>query len=125
MPVVIIGPESSPVKSLAAFALLVLLHAVMGNVVEPILFGKSMKLHPVVVLLSLMIWGFIWGVPGLVLAVPMTAILRIYLASVDHPLAALLATILDGGAREQRAVARQEGAWSENIDDDLPSGFAE
>ncbi|EGB12386.1 hypothetical protein AURANDRAFT_9610, partial [Aureococcus anophagefferens] len=54
----------------------VVMHAVVGNVVEPILFGHSMKLHPVVVLLSLMIWGFLWGIPGCVLAVPITAILR-------------------------------------------------
>ena len=58
-----------------------------------------MKLHPVVVLLSLMIWGFLWGIPGCVLAVPITAILRIYLASIDHPLALALANILDGFAR--------------------------
>ena len=40
----------------------------------------------VVVLLSLMLWGTLWGVPGLVLAVPLTAVLRIHLASIDHPL---------------------------------------
>jgi predicted PurR-regulated permease PerM len=40
----------------------------------------------VVVLLSLMLWGTLWGVPGLVLAVPLTAVLRIHLAHVDHPL---------------------------------------
>merc|ERR1712091_433367 len=86
-------------NSLLAFASLCVMHAVVGNVVEPILFGHSMQLHPVVVLLSLMIWGFIWGIPGCVLAVPITAILRIYLQSVDHPLSHALANILDGFAR--------------------------
>jgi len=75
------------------------MHALVGNVVEPVFFGHSMRLHPVVVLLSLMIWGFIWGVPGCVLAVPITAVLRIYLQSIDHPLALALANVLDGFAR--------------------------
>ena len=99
MPVVLIDPSGSLFNSFLAFTSLVVMHAVVGNVVEPILFGHSMKLHPVVVLLSLMIWGFLWGIPGCVLAVPITAILRIYLASIDHPLALALANILDGFAR--------------------------
>ena len=99
MPVVLIDPEGSLFNSLLAFTSLVVMHAVVGNVVEPILFGHSMKIHPVVVLLSLMIWGFLWGIPGCVLAVPITAILRIYLASIDHPLALALANILDGFPR--------------------------
>ncbi|EOD36905.1 hypothetical protein EMIHUDRAFT_201200 [Emiliania huxleyi CCMP1516] len=53
--------------------------------------GNSLDLHPVVVLLSLMMWGTIWGVPGLVLAVPLTAIMRIHLAHIDHPLPRYLA----------------------------------
>ena len=72
---------------------------ICAQVVEPVFFGHSMRLHPVVVLLSLMIWGFIWGVPGCVLAVPITAVLRIYLQSIDHPLALALANVLDGFAR--------------------------
>ena len=99
MPVVLIDPDGSPFHSGMAFFSLVLMHALVGNVVEPVFFGHSMRLHPVVVLLSLMIWGFIWGVPGCVLAVPITAVLRIYLQSIDHPLALALANVLDGFAR--------------------------
>ena len=110
LPVILIDPRGSPANSLLAFASLVVMHAVVGNVVEPILFGHSMKLHPVVVLLSLMIWGFIWGIPGCVLAVPITAILRIYLASVDHPLSQLLANILDGFARPVHAFLPDDDA---------------
>lgn len=99
MPVMLIDPDGSPFHSGLAFASLCVMHALVGNVVEPVFFGHSMRLHPVVVLLSLMIWGFIWGVPGCVLAVPITAVLRIYLQSIDHPLALALANVLDGFAR--------------------------
>ncbi len=52
---------------------------VMGNVIEPKIMGEGLELHPVVVLLSLAFWGVLWGPIGMVLAVPMTAILRIVL----------------------------------------------
>ncbi len=45
---------------------------VMGTIVTPRLEGRFMKLSPVVVLFSLMLWGWIWGIPGALLAAPLT-----------------------------------------------------
>jgi AI-2 transport protein TqsA len=53
---------------------------VMGNGVEPFYQGEGLDLHPVTVLLALGIWGILWGVPGMFLAAPITAVLRIVLA---------------------------------------------
>ena len=52
------------------------------------------------VLLAIMLWGSVWGVTGMVLAVPMTAVARIYLASIDHPLPRYLASVLAGTVDE-------------------------
>jgi AI-2 transport protein TqsA len=66
---------------------------VVGNVVEPKLMGKGLNLHPVTVLLALFFWGLLWGVVGMFLAAPMTAVLRIVLMQFDtlKPLGKLLA----------------------------------
>lgn len=48
-----------------------------GNVVEPNLMGNRLDLNVVVVLLSLFLWGHIWGFAGMLLAVPLTAVLNI------------------------------------------------
>jgi hypothetical protein len=50
----------------------------------------------VAVLLSVMIWGSVWGITGMVLAVPLTAVLRIYLAGLEHPLPRYCALVLAG-----------------------------
>jgi len=100
VPVVAFDPAYSTLSAVLAIALPFTVHAVMGNVLEPILFGHSLELHPVVVLLSLMLWGTLWGVPGLVLAVPLTAVARIHLAHVDHPLPRYLASVLIGRRRQ-------------------------
>ena len=53
---------------------------IMANVVEPKLMGKSLNLSPLTVLFSLALWGYMWGIVGMILAVPITAILVIIFA---------------------------------------------
>ncbi len=66
---------------------------VIGNVLEPKMLGDSLDLHPVVVLLFLMFWGLVWGVPGMFLAVPITSLLKILFSRIEitKPIAELLA----------------------------------
>jgi AI-2 transport protein TqsA len=45
--------------------------------------GKRLQLNPLVVTASLLIWGFIWGALGLILAIPVTAALKIVCDHVD------------------------------------------
>ncbi|MGD0516641.1 MAG: AI-2E family transporter [Thermoguttaceae bacterium] len=59
------------------------LQLVIGNAVEPKLLGRGLELHPVTILLALAFWGLLWGYIGMVLAVPITAIIRIILIRYD------------------------------------------
>lgn len=65
----------------------------IGNILEPKIMGDGLDLHPITVLLFLMFWGLIWGIPGMFLAVPITSVVKIVLAKVDttKPIAELLA----------------------------------
>ncbi len=65
----------------------------IGNGLEPKLMGEGMKLHPVVVLLALALWGLLWGIAGMVLSVPLTASIRIVLMEFEttRPVGNLLA----------------------------------
>lgn len=44
--------------------------AIEGNVVEPMLFGRSLSLNPVAIFIALLFWGWLWGAAGILLAVP-------------------------------------------------------
>jgi AI-2 transport protein TqsA len=70
----------------------------IGNVLEPKFMGEGLNLHPVIILLALSFWGLLWGIAGMFLAVPMTAIVRIILVQFDtlKPLGNLLAGELPG-----------------------------
>jgi len=65
----------------------------IGNALEPKLMGTGLNLHPVTVLLALSFWGLLWGVAGMFLAAPMTAVIRITLMQFDtlRPVGNLLA----------------------------------
>jgi AI-2 transport protein TqsA len=55
--------------------------------------GSSLDLHPVTILLALIFWGALWGFVGMLLAAPLTSVLRLLLEKLDvtRPVAELLA----------------------------------
>lgn len=72
--------------------LLTFLQTYVGSFLEPRLMGRTFNLSPLVVLLALAFWTALWGLPGAILAVPLTASLVIVLAEIGatRPLAIML-----------------------------------
>ena len=64
---------------------LFILDTIMGNIVEPKVFGEQLDLNPLIILLSLLLWGYIWGIIGALLSVPLTAIIKIMISKSDSP----------------------------------------
>ncbi|MEA2004665.1 MAG: AI-2E family transporter [Acidobacteriota bacterium] len=72
--------------------IIIAVQMIMGNFIEPRVIGKGLDLSPLVVLLSLFFWGWLWGLPGMILAVPIAAIIKIVCANFPslRPLAVLM-----------------------------------
>jgi predicted PurR-regulated permease PerM len=68
------------VNSVRAYALVVVsvavLHLIAMNLLYPKVVGSRVHLNPLIVTFSLMLWGFLWDAPGLLLAIPLTAGLK-------------------------------------------------
>jgi predicted PurR-regulated permease PerM len=60
----------------APVAVFMVLHAVESNIVSPLIVGRRLSLSPVSVFLSVMFWGWLWGIPGALIAVPVLIGLR-------------------------------------------------
>ena len=68
-------PEPGPV---AATALVMLgSNMIIGSILEPRIIGYNLGISPIIVLFSLLLWGWLWGFAGMVLAVPMMVIIKI------------------------------------------------
>ena len=64
--------------------ILVLIQQIMGAFVEPRLMGKGLDLSPLVILFFLFFWGWLWGIPGMILAVPIAAIVKIVISNIPE-----------------------------------------
>src|SRR5690606_34745238 len=59
------------------------LHTLEGQLLTPIVLGRQMRLSPLVLILALMIFGWLWGIIGLLLAVPLLVCVKILLSRID------------------------------------------
>jgi predicted PurR-regulated permease PerM len=103
-------------------ALAILLPAIVqgyvGNVLEPTVFGKSLNVTAISVLVALVLWGSIWGIQGAILSVPLLAAMKVALEDTDHPMAKMVLRIvresasIDDGveANKSRRQKRKEEA---------------
>ncbi len=101
LPVVVLHPELGTFAKVMAFLIPAVLQLAIGSVLEPRIMGRSLNLHPVVVILGLIFFGMIWGIVGMFLATPIVALVKIILErmEVTRPLAEMLAgrpVILNG-----------------------------
>ena len=112
MPLVALDPAFTTIQIIIAFAGPLLVGSFAKDVLEPIVLGSGTSLHPISVLLAIMVFGSVWGVTGMVMAVPLTAVLRIHLEAIDHPLPRYAAHAL-AGTRPSPAEKRQAGLRTE------------
>lgn len=82
-PILLAVVQLPPWKAIVLALSLILLNILIGQVLEPKLMGSRLALKPVAILLGLIFWGLLWGIPGMVLATPLMVLLRI-LASYFH-----------------------------------------
>ncbi|MCF6182844.1 AI-2E family transporter [Lutibacter sp.] len=71
-----------------------LVQVIMGGILEPIFMGKSFSINVITILVMLMFWGFIWGIPGLILAIPITVFIKIILS--QFPKTKIFANLITG-----------------------------
>ncbi|AHC15354.1 AI-2E family transporter [Salinispira pacifica] len=68
-------PQYEPI--ILAILAMVIPQIIIGNIIDPKMLGDSLNLSPVIILVAMLIWGYLWGIAGLFLAVPLTVGLKI------------------------------------------------
>ncbi|KAF0151123.1 MAG: hypothetical protein FD143_2228 [Ignavibacteria bacterium] len=67
--------------ALLVTVVLIVVQNIIGNILEPKIFGNRLGLNPLVILLSLLLWGYLWGIVGMFISVPLTAVLKIIISN--------------------------------------------
>ncbi|MBR3084854.1 MAG: AI-2E family transporter [Kiritimatiellae bacterium] len=95
-----------------ALASILAIQMLIGNVISPRVMGNHLNLSPVAILVSLLFWNWLWGVPGALLATPVTAALKIVCDNIEvlRPVGILLGSgrpLRRGGAPDVPDAARR------------------
>jgi AI-2 transport protein TqsA len=90
--------ELEPTSTLFFFILTITgVQVLFGAILEPIFMGKSFSINIITVLVMLMLWGYIWGIPGLIMAIPITVFIKIILEQFQST--KVIANLLSGSSR--------------------------
>jgi len=68
-------PEPGPV--IVVIVIVLAVNMILGNMLDPKIIGDNVGISPLMILVSLAIWAWIWGFAGMIIAVPMTVIIKI------------------------------------------------
>jgi predicted PurR-regulated permease PerM len=71
---------------LPAADLQVVFHMIEANLITPTVVGRRLTINPLLILISLSFWGWVWGTPGALLAVPLLIIVKTVLAATGRPI---------------------------------------
>jgi AI-2 transport protein TqsA len=87
--------ELDPTSTLLFFIVsITLVQVTFGAILEPIFMGKSFSINIIAILVMLMFWGFLWGIPGLIMAIPITVFIKIILEQFEST--KVIASLLSG-----------------------------
>jgi predicted PurR-regulated permease PerM len=92
--------------ALVAAAGLIAIDQVIGNYLDPRLQGRALNISSLVVLVSVIFWGWVWGIVGTLLAVPMTATILIVCAQI--PALRPIAMLMSGGEARSDEPSKSE-----------------
>jgi predicted PurR-regulated permease PerM len=103
--------------ALVPAALFVVIHLIEANVITPTLVGRRLTINPLLILVALSYWGWVWGTTGALLAVPLLIILKTVLDAAGKPdIAGFLfeeGTLTSATPEEPLVVAESRGSASE------------
>jgi predicted PurR-regulated permease PerM len=77
IPAIIVAFSQGAGTGILVGVLILIIQTIEGNVIHPLVMSKAMKLHPVTILISLLIFEHFFGIMGMILAAPIVAVLKI------------------------------------------------
>ncbi|GAB3778942.1 AI-2E family transporter [Spirosoma horti] len=75
--------QDNPIKALGVIGVFLFVQTLEGNFITPYIVGSKVSINPLAAIVVLILWENVWGLPGLVLALPMTAIIKVVFDSVE------------------------------------------
>lgn len=82
-PAVIVGFSISPITGIFTLICVVIVQMIESSILQPIVMGKAMKLHPVTIMIGLLVFQYFFGIVGMIIATPLIAALKVIFQFID------------------------------------------
>ncbi len=100
--------ELEPTGTLLFFIIIITaVQVLMGAILEPIFMGKTFSINVITVIVMLMLWGYIWGVPGLIMSIPITVFAKIILE--QFPQTRSISNLMAGNSANVKRFWKEKG----------------
>ena len=109
-------------RIIAVIVSMILIQMVLGNFLDPKLQGERLKLSPLIILLSLFFFGYIWGIAGMFLSVPMLSVVKIFCENI--PGLDFIAVVLENGRGRKKGRPSKKKRTGSSIPPDFPKGVS-
>ena len=83
-PAVIVGYATSPLVGTIVLIICIAIQFIEGNFIQPLVMSKTMKLHPVTIIVGLLIFGYFFGIVGMIISTPLMSIIKIILTFINE-----------------------------------------
>ena len=84
IPAIIVGFSQDPMIGLLTLIVIVVIQFLEGNFIQPLIMSRTTKLHPVTIMLGLLIFGYFWGIIGMLVATPVIASVKAIIMFYDE-----------------------------------------
>ena len=99
--------ELDPSGTLLFFILTITaVQILFGGILEPVFMGKTFSLNVITIIIMLMLWGYIWGIPGLIMSIPITVFIKIVLEQFQRT--KVVADLMGGGVNLLKKVKKNK-----------------
>jgi len=75
-PAVVVGFSMSPTIGILTLIVIAIIQGLEGNILQPMIMGKTTKIHPVTIIIGLLIFGHFWGIIGMIIATPLIMVVK-------------------------------------------------
>ncbi len=93
---------------------------IIGSVIDPMVMGNRLRLNTVTVIFGLLFWGYIWGIPGMLLSVPLMVMIRLLLERSED--LSILARLMGNAARAGQLKRKKPPLFNRIISSENLSG---
>lgn len=83
-PAVIVGYATSPLVGTIVLIICIAIQFIEGNFIQPLVMSKTMKLHPVTIIVSLLVFGYFFGIIGMIISTPLMSIIKIIITYINN-----------------------------------------